>query len=225
MEKIVTLVGEYGYTRASFSGWGYEDVNIYKFVDENEKVYIWKTTNMLQVEGKEIGGLTPAYETFPPVGSVIRIKFTEKGESVYKGELQTNINRVKCLEIIERGLTEDEKNEIKKQGQLDSLKGEDFIWEMPYRQFKSHYSDCETLAGSFYEAPDGISYITVIVREGRLKNSGVRGEHYYGFKMKNSKGQYVTLRAVKEENALKRVQKLYPEETWECVRVYHYGLY
>ena len=193
MEKVVKLVNEYCYTINSYSGYGYEDVHIYKFVDEEDKIYVWKTTNFLQVEGKEVGGLTPAHEIFPPVGSVVRIKFTDKGESVYKGEKQIKINRVKCLEIIDRALSSDEKREIKKQEQEASLKGGDFIWEeMPYKQYKEHYSDCETVAGSFHRYQDGTSYISVIIREGRLKNSGVRGEHYRGWLFTNELGEKVT---------------------------------
>ena len=108
--------------------------------------------------------------------------------------------------------------QAKAQEQINSLKGEDLVWTMPYKQYKEHYSDCETVVGSYdnhekenmhsrrYYPPT----ITVIIREGRLKNSGVRGEHYSGYRMENERGEWITYRAVKEENALKRVSKDFP---------------
>ena len=94
---------------------------------------------------------------------------------------------------------------------------------MKYRQYKKHYADCETVAGSYddggghYEAT-----IDVIIRNGRLKASGVRGKFYRGYQMQNESGEMVTYRAVSEENALRRANKEYPDHEWECVKIYDY---
>ena len=108
---------------------------------------------------------------------------------------------------------------------MESLGEGDRLWEMPYRQYKMHYADCETLAGSYREIErgrDAGSYITIILREGRLKASGVRGEHYSGYCCENEKGEKVTYRAVSEENAVKRANKEFPGHTWEVVKIYRY---
>jgi hypothetical protein len=87
---------------------------------------------------------------------------------------------------------------------------------MPYRQYKEHYSDCETVIDS-YEDRNGNKVIKVIIREGRLKNSGVRGKHFSGyeveFKDENGKKARCTFRAVCEDNVMKQWKKLFPNCT------------
>lgn len=224
-EGVVKFVNEYHFT--TYYGYRLVDNYIYKFEDGTGKVYVWKTTNILMVEGKEIGGLTPSSEIFPTKGSVVKIKASIKGEGEYKGEKQTLLTRVKLLEIVERQLTKEERDELKAQEQMESLKDGDFVWNMPYKQYKSHYADCETVAGSFKEGNYGRrvytpSTISVIIREGRLKNSGVRGEHYSGYRFINEKGEHVTYRAVSVDNAEKRVNKDYPNHEWTLDKVYEY---
>lgn len=81
-----------------------------------------------------------------------------------------------------------------------------------------NYSNCETVKGSFRSSDCTIG---VIVREGRLKNSGVRGKHFYGFEFRTSDNQRVCYRAVSEENARKTMLKDFPESRdWECVKIY-----
>ena len=196
------------------SFYGYNNwVNVYKFETKDGKILIWKTGNVLQVEGKDIGGMTPSDEVFPTLNSIIRIKATIKGENEYKGEKQLVLSRVKVLEIIDRALTKEEKDEIKADEQRKSLKGEDFIWVgMPYRQYKNNYADCETVAGS-YDIEERT--IDVIIREGRLKNSGVRGQFYYYWVFKDDANELVrTIKAVSFENAYNRVTKENPNYEW-----------
>ena len=102
-EGVVKFVNEYHF--ATYYGYRPVDNYIYKFEDGTGKVYVWKTTNILMVEGKKIGGLTPSSEIFPTKGSVIKIKASIKGKGEYKGEKQTLLTRVKLLEIVERQLT------------------------------------------------------------------------------------------------------------------------
>jgi hypothetical protein len=205
------------------SFYGYNNwVNVYKFETEDGKTLVWKTGSVLQVEGKEIGGLTPSDEVLPTINSIIHIKAAVKGESEYKGEKQTMLSRVKVLEIVDKALTKEEENALKAEDQIETLKEGDFVWYgMPYRQYKNNYADCETLAGS-YDSKD--CTIDVIIRDGRLKNSGTRGQHYSGYRFVNENGKCVTYRAVSIDNAEKRVNKEFPNHTWTFDRMYDYHI-
>lgn len=79
---------------------------------------------------------------------------------------------------------------------------------MKYSQYKRHYSDCKTVSDSY----DKVSKtIDVIVPDGRLKPSGVRGESFHGYQLwfEDSSGKqcYYTYRAVSLENAKNRHYK------------------
>ena len=50
------------------------------------------------------------------------------------------------------------------------------IIRMKYKAYKEHYSDCETVYDSYDK---GNKSIEVIIPEGRMKNSGVRGKKFY----------------------------------------------
>lgn len=217
IELEVKFVKQAHYERPAY-GYGYETVYIYKFEDSEGKIYVWKTTTILKKDGMDgeydIMYTRPASEVFPYVGARIKIKATVKEESEYHGEKQTVINRVKVVDIIENGLSKEEKKESYKQKQLDSLKGGDFIWKkMPYRQYKNHYADCEKVVGSYSE--DGT--VDVIIREGRLKNSGVRGEHIDVYVFRNENNEPRCYRAVSVENAYARLIKDYPDHEWRYV--------
>ncbi len=219
-EGTVKLVKDYMYDTRY--GWNYTTNHIYKFIGEDEKVYVWKTSNILSHD--EVVGET-LRSTFPTIGSKIHIKASIKGEGEYRGEPQINLTRVKVLEIVEMALTKEEKKQLRAAEQMATLKGGDFVYQMPYKQYKEHYSDCETLAGSYTDSEfDGYnrrwipSTIGVIVREGRLKNSGVRFQKFntYRFKCETPEGKkLIQCRyAVNEENARKRVEKDYPNYDW-----------
>lgn len=210
----VTLVGEYEYEDT----FGYYSTTkfIYTFKDSEGNTLVWKTGCVI---GIDIGN--DNYCAFDPVyrGDRIKIKATVKELSEYKGEPQVVLTRVKVVSFLKRALTKEEKEEIKSKEQLATLKENDIIYEMPYRQYKERYADCETLAGSYN---DEFGTIKVIVREGRLKPSGVRGKHFKGYEFTDESGNKVVYRAVSEENALKRAQKDFPDCNWKCTRVYDY---
>lgn len=196
-------------------------INVYKFEDEEGNIYIWKTSSHLAKEVKipyRYGDGEEAFYIeyeFPTANSLITISASIKGEEDYKGEHQIVLQRVKVIEIVEKALTWEEKQELKRQEQMASLNEGDFIWKrMPYRQYKEHYADCETVAGSFTEDAIHHSVIDVIIREGRLKNSGVRYQHFKVFVLKNSKGEEWQFRAISEENAMKQAKAMCPEENW-----------
>ena len=194
---------------------------IHSFEDAEGNVIVWKTTAMIDYfEGDKCITVTE--------GSTVELTGTVKDHSVYKDTEQTILTRCK-VKLIERAKTTDEIEQEKAEAQKASLCEGDYIWEMPYRQYKEHYSDCETIIGSFDRhedrrgIPQGEPTIKVIIRAGRLKKSGVRGEHYKGFEFTTEEGKKVTYRAISEETARKRMKKEYPNsDRWECTRIYRY---
>ncbi len=231
----VTMNSIYSFEAVKYCGWGTETRYIYNMQAEDGTVYVWKTTAFMGLEVEDENGhftdrRGKTYEFYKiNKGDKIVISASVKGESEYKGQPQTELTRVKVKERTFRAETWEEiqaKREAEKQQkakeQRNSLQGEDFIWRMPYKQYKEHYSDCETVAGSFRTHEKRPCTIEVIVRQGRLKNSGVRGEHYSGYRLQNSEGEQVVYRAVKEENAIRRAEKEFGGE-WECIKIYDYS--
>ena len=218
IELTLTLKGEYGYTKSY--GWTSTDYTIYKMVDADGTVFVWNTSTVMGIEGTDAKG----HWTFDGVhkGDSFHAKATIKGFGEYKGEGQIELTRVKVLAIEHAPEKVYAKKTVPtREEQLSSLGEGDFTWKMPYRQFKEHYADCETLTGS-YEDTGREKFITVIIRDGRLKASGVRGEHFSGYELTNAKGMKCTYRAVSEENAIKRANKEYPNEGWTCTHIYSY---
>lgn len=229
-QKTVTMENIYEYRAPAF-GYGYETRYIYKMVAEDGTVYVWKTTSFLSIKVESEKGDAVEYDSrkdkwykYLPVnsGDVLKVSFTEKGESEYNGEKQTVVNRVKIEERLVKGKTLEEieaekkaKKEAEKVAQLDTIKEGDIIMRMPYKQFKEHYSDCETVVDSF-ERANGKAYIEIIVRSGRLVPSGVRGETFKYYRIcfnLNGKEAVTSYKAVCEENALSRCKKEFPTAT------------
>ena len=192
IESVVTLQNHFSYDS------NYGIMHIYLFSDSSNSVFCWKTSTTMETSK----------------GDVIRISASVKGVEEYKGTSQTVIQRVKVLEVISKY------TEVKSAQQLESLNENDCVWSMEYSRYKKHYSDCETVAGSYNSK---YKTIDVIIRDGRLKNSGTRGMHYSGYQFRLSDGSPICFRAVSEENAKKQLLKMYPEETEaECVKIYRY---
>ena len=236
IQLAVEMRNIYSYEAPSY-GYGYETRYIYTMVGEDGKTYVWKTTSFMTIEVPYTG--VPGHHCFEdrkgnPIdheavnkGDRLIIKATVKGESEYKGQPQTELTRVNVIERTFRGETPEEikarleaEKAAKKQEQLDSIREGDFVWRMPYKQYKEHYSDCETVIDSYVKRAYARATIEVIIREGRLVASGVRGQHFSGYEMRNAKGEFIVYRAVSEENAMRRVNKEYPNEGWECVKIY-----
>lgn len=211
-EMKVKLVGDYQYDRHKYAGYGYETVNIYKMTDDNGTIYVWKTTSWLAYNDETINR-----------GSVIVIAASVKGKSEYNGEMQTELSRVKVKEVLEMGKSieqiqaeREQAREAKKAEQMASLKGEDFVWRMPYKQYKERYADCETVIDSFNRPRFGTASIEVIIREGRLKASGVRGKHFHSFKLswEEEDGKHTSpFVAVDLDHAIAQAQKLVGKDT------------
>lgn len=209
-----------------------ETHNIFKFEDASGNCIVWNTTGWLE-DKKFVDKHGMCKLIFP--GAKVQITATVKEHSEYKGTKQTTISRPR-FKLIENGKSPEEiqqereaEQERKKQEQLDSIKGDDFIWEMPYQQYKEHYSDCETVIDSYDNHTDNRGFqhgkptIKVIIREGRLKNSGVRGQHFKGFEFETDDGKKVCYRAVSEENARKQMKKEFPNsDGWKCTNIYRH---
>ena len=204
------------------SNFGYRDTTnyIYSFEDSEGNVYIWKTTSIIGMD-KEVhlkNGDTRIEYDFVNDGDSVVIKATIKEYKEYRGIEQTVLSRVKVISI-SHVPTKYEIAEAKKEEQLKSLEEGDFIWNMPYRQYKEHYSDCETLSNSYSVE---FSTIGVIIRNGRLVNSGVRGKHFYGYQFCID-GKVCCYRAVSEENAEKQCRKDFPNAvSIEVIRVFRH---
>lgn len=238
IDKVtVTLNGVYQYTAPAF-GYGYETRNIYTMSSDDGVVYVWKTTAPLNIQVPYTGkkgwhnfedrkGNPIDYEPINK-GDRIVISATIKGESEYNWQPQTELTRVSVKERIFKAKTPEEieaerkaEQEASRQEQLDTLGEGDFVWKMPYKQYKEHYNDCETVVGSFEKTRYG-STIQVIVRRGRLVPSGVRGEHYSGYEF-TVDGKTICYRAVSEDNAERRCRKDFPEaKSIECTKIYRY---
>lgn len=204
----VTLINEYCFD----NHFGYRTTKnyIYTMKDDEGNILVWKTTSNL-VSWNEAKEEDEAIFK----GDRMQISGTVKEHGEYKGTAQTVLSRCKFSLISRKAV------EIAKQKPEEAQKnlGEgDQILEMPYRQYKQHYSDCETVSGSY---DDRYNTIKVIIRAGRLKNSGVRGQHFraYQLYLVNSKGEekYCTYRAVSFENAVKQHLKECKKSGWTPV--------
>ena len=80
---------------------------------------------------------------------------------------------------------------------------------MLYRRYKQHFSDCETVAGSYDK---NHKTIEVMLPEGRLKQSGVRGKsfkymEFTGTEIATGRAVRCIIKATCRDNAIKRLPK------------------
>lgn len=212
--KRLTLEATYNKT-FEFHGY-YGNSYMHLFTDSEGNQLVWKTTNyVVEINnGKENPKLKGVTE-FIRKGSVVEITATVKEHSEYKDIEQTLITRCK-FKVIQAAKTFDEIQQEKLDAQLKSISEGDSVIEMLYKNYKEHYSDCETLINSFQSET---KLIKVIVRNGRMKASGVRGKtfHWYkfsGIEKDTEKTIRVTIKAVCKDNAVKNLLKNYPECVW-----------
>lgn len=203
VKSIKEFASNYGYNRS---------VNIYTMEDVDGNTIVWKSSSIMSVDEG------PNYTTyFIKRGDKLSITATVKDHKEYKGTNQTVILRPK-YKVLSKAMTREEYLGMKAKELLATLQEGDYTWEIPFKQYKQHYSDCEAVPGSFKE---GTQYqpkalITIIVRKGRMKNSGVRGEKFGYYTFRNELGKEITYKAVSEENATNRVNKENPGHTWKC---------
>lgn len=233
------LTGKFSFERPAYAGFGrMETVCIFKITDKDGNVYVWKTaTGYLGID------IEVPYETrynvsyyderkrvayvWEPIekGDTFTFTASVKGVTEYKGEQQTEIQRVKVVEVIDQPAKRArEEKDAKKKAQTESIKDGDIVMTMPYRQYKAHYADCETVIDSYteyvteYGREMSPATIKVIVRAGRLKNSGVRGKHFNDYWIEwTENGDYTrceSFRAVCVENAIEQAKKRHPDGTY-----------
>lgn len=207
------------YTDYKFSYYGTTHYT-HIFEDCGGNVIVWKSTNLPEwIDGDEF--------KFIPEGSLVELTGTVKDHGNYKDTEQTVVARCK-FKLIGLAKTEREIDREQAEAQIASIGENDFVWEMPYRQYKEHYSDCETIAGSFdrHEDSSGISQraptIEVIIRDGRLKNSGTRGKRFRAYSFTNESGEIIIppYRAVSEENARKQLARDFPNQNTAAFDLY-----
>lgn len=188
------------------SPYNYSDSYLHIFEDVEGNELVWKTNSPMSID-TEIGKNSWAYKSIP-VESKLSISGTVKAHKQYKETDQTVLTRCK-FSIINMAMTEEEEMERKMKEQEESMKEGDFIWKMPYKQYKEHYSDCDTVIGSYDKDEKTIK---VIIREGRIKNNGVRGQIFFNITFKLSNGRIRCYKAVSERTARNRLVKDLPEE-------------
>lgn len=86
------------------------------------------------------------------------------------------------------------------------------ILTMKYSRYKSAYSDCKTVPGTYNR---WLKTIDVDIPEGRMKPSGTRGQRYRymwfnGKDLKTGNPVRICIKAVSVQNAVKRLPKEYP---------------
>lgn len=87
---------------------------------------------------------------------------------------------------------------------------------MLYSAYKKHYPDCETVRGSYDSESKSI---IVIIPDGRMKSSGVRGKrfmwlHYDGVEIATGRAVSTMIKATSRENAEKQLAKYYSDCIW-----------
>lgn len=203
----VTLTNEFEYVDYKFSFYGTTHYT-YIMEDDQGNVYVWKTTTTL------VFGYDDHHLDCIRKGDKMTISGTVKEHSEFKGVKQTILTRCKFALVAHKP----DEIVLKREQQMQSLEEGDLIWKMPYKQYKEHYSDCETISGSFDKEK---TTIRVIIRKGRMKNSGVRGKHFSGYEFRTKHGEVVCYRAVSEKNARKQLEKDFPNSgDWECTHIY-----
>lgn len=213
IEITATLTNEYHYTKPSYTGYGRDDRTIYIFADEDGNVYKCDTNTVLGIDVQKDGGEYGFEAIFK--NDVVKLRGTIKAHNEYKGIEQTVLNRVNILQLVSRPKTKKQLMEDKRREQMESLQAGDELMEMTYSNYKKHYADCETLAGSFEIA--GCAYITVIVRSGRLVNSGTRGRHFDYYEVRGVNGKLEIYKAISEETAERRFLKEHPNTEIESI--------
>ena len=164
----VTFIDEvtYGVMPCSYYDDGVR--HIYKFLDREGNLLVWKTSKVLGIErfnekGEEV------FE-FIDLGDKFFLKGSVKGLSTYKYEDQVVITRCEPVGIIEKqSMTEEEITEFKKNMQLSKLEKGTEVRTITYKEYKGSYNSYETVNGSFVRTDKGC-FIDVIIPKHDVSN-------------------------------------------------------
>ena len=210
IEFTAIVKRSFSYERPSYYGYGTELCFVHEFVDENGNVFVWYSTASIEArEGDtvKVRGTIKKHAEYTPKENVI---FDEGNTRCYEDSKivvkQTILTRCK-VETIATPEPEEPQQEP------EEINGA--VYHMPYRQYKDHYADCKTVAGSYNE---NTHEIDVIIPEGRMKKSGVRGEHYAGYEMEwtdstDGKTYKTCYRAIDADHAEKHLLRDYKTAT------------
>lgn len=94
IERVVTYIGESSYECEAYT-YGYETVYVYKFVDEEENLLVWKTTAILGYWFVNDKGRDD-WKGFKP-GNTFKLRGTVKAHEEYRGNKQTVLSRCKVI--------------------------------------------------------------------------------------------------------------------------------
>ena len=245
----VTVTDRFSYKAPCYGApWKNETHYIWKMLDDAGNVFVWKTTSLL---GKDVRIPDPKrpddrdYDRWDYVvahkGDIVKIAYSIKSITDYKGEQQTVLTRVKLVDKLfdaeaereARRKAREAEKAARKEALLNSVGDGDEIITMDYARYKAHYADCETVPDSYKDYLDcrGVRMkdptIDVIVRAGRMKASGVRGKNfrtYYVAFTIDGAPKCVGYYAVSYENAEKRCRKEFPNGTgFEFDHVSHHS--
>lgn len=190
-----------------------DTIRMFILVDENGHKYVWKTAGRAE------------YADYTPVctGDTFVCEATVKEVTTYKGEEQTVLTRCRKFELVshnadDAAVKQFERDEETAEKQLATLSDGDIVMTLDYARYKKHYADCEKVAGSYraFGRDKEIQLIDVIVRKGRLVNSGVRGKHYNMFCFFDAnENKSENLIAISETTARRRL----PAGKWELIDV------
>lgn len=135
---------------------------IYKFIDEDNSVYIWKTSKSMGINFINENG-DEGFE-FINEGDKILLSGTIKDFNTFRGEDQIIITRCKILDIIQHNFIKNENDlrGLKQKIQLAKYEDKYEIKTVKYKDYKNEYQNYETLIDSFIRNDKGC-FIDVIV--------------------------------------------------------------
>lgn len=145
---------------------------IYKFIDDEGNLLVWKTSKVLGIEF--INENNNEAFRFVDIGDKIFIKGNVKGQDNFRGEAQVVLTRVSVDYIVEQGsMTEEQVTKFKQELQLSKLPKDIEIRTVSYREYKGSYNSYETLVNSFKRTDHGC-FIDIII-----PNTDVSNIYYY----------------------------------------------
>ena len=143
---------------------------LYVFKDEDEQEYIYWTSKNFLVKGhfediEKNGNIYNDWiiDSAVNIGGKIVLKGFIKGEKEYNGRHQIQLTRCNVLEVIDEGPSPEERLEMRKSEQKNSISIQDKVIKITYKEYKENYSECETIIDSFERTSNGC-FIEVIIR-------------------------------------------------------------
>ena len=161
LRTVVTLIDDvtYGVEPRYYYDDGIR--HIYKFIDEEGNLLVWKTSKVIGIE--YINENNNEAFKFIDLGDKIFIRGNVKGHDNFRGEDQVVITRVSVDYIVEQGsMTEEQVTKFKQELQLSKLPKDIEIRTVSYREYKGSYNSYETLVDSFKRTDHGC-FIDIII--------------------------------------------------------------